>query len=228
MRRFLKSQRYLMKCLGFVLLFGFISLGAIGADLFAFEPSPDDTNELKTLSTQVTSAAGLQRDEKCQAKKNLAAGKLAFCLQRAEVLWVITEGACSLATTDCYRHKDCPGDESCLKDETQYLAEFSKCREKFFARWARIENNSEGQCPDGIADPNSLFDLVATDSRQVADILGVNAKFCSQFPGCVSSAPEPCPDSSGRSGSCALQGLSCYQVGWEVNDFCCCHSSPYP
>jgi len=30
MSRLLKSQNYLMKCLGFVLLFGFISLGAIG------------------------------------------------------------------------------------------------------------------------------------------------------------------------------------------------------
>ena len=30
MNRLLKSQNYLMKCLGFVLLFGFISLGTIG------------------------------------------------------------------------------------------------------------------------------------------------------------------------------------------------------
>ncbi len=30
MRRLIKSRNYLMKCLGFVLLFGFISLGAIG------------------------------------------------------------------------------------------------------------------------------------------------------------------------------------------------------
>jgi hypothetical protein len=30
MSRLIKSRDYLMKCLGFVLLFGFISLGAIG------------------------------------------------------------------------------------------------------------------------------------------------------------------------------------------------------
>ncbi len=30
MSRLIMSQDYLMKCLGFVLLFGFISLGAIG------------------------------------------------------------------------------------------------------------------------------------------------------------------------------------------------------
>lgn len=51
MSRLLKSQNYLMKCLGFVLLFGFISLGAIGGcsnnDSGDTETSrPDDIHDL--------------------------------------------------------------------------------------------------------------------------------------------------------------------------------------
>ncbi len=38
MKRLLKSQDYLMKCLGFVLLFGFITLGVIGVAVIVKVP----------------------------------------------------------------------------------------------------------------------------------------------------------------------------------------------
>ena len=222
MSRLLKSQNYLMNYLGFVLLFGFISLGAIGGDLLAFESSPDDTNELKTLSTQVTSTAGLQPDEKCEAKKNVAAGKLAFCLQRAETLLVTTEGACSLTTTtDCYRDEDCPSDETCVKDEIPYLKEVDRCKERFLSKWANIQRKSEWQCPDGIANPNDLIDLMETYLHDAADALQGDTKLCSQLSRCTGNAGAVCGTEGDR---CPQLGLTCYQIYHPVNDFCCCDS----
>jgi hypothetical protein len=60
MSRLPESRNYLMKCLGFVLLLGFISLGAIGGcgNNTADEPDPIDDflNIVKTLKVEIASA----------------------------------------------------------------------------------------------------------------------------------------------------------------------------
>ena len=60
MSRLPESQNYLMKCLGFVLLLGFISLGAIGGcgNNTADEPDPIDDflNIVKTLNVEMDNA----------------------------------------------------------------------------------------------------------------------------------------------------------------------------
>jgi hypothetical protein len=115
----------------------------------------------------VGTAAALEPDEKCQAAKNKDTGKLASCLESAEAKLVKTKGACSApADKECYRDGDCT--DTCVKDTTKYDAAIAKCNEKFLAKWAKDEAKGETQCPDGIADPNSMLDFVTDHSNAVS------------------------------------------------------------
>jgi len=120
-------------------------------------------------------AGALEPDEKCQALKNKDTGKLAFCLQKAEMKLVKTKGACSVTTTtECYRDADCPVSETCDKDLTKYNGSVTKCNTKFFDKWAKNETKAAdkgGTCPDGIADPNSVLDFVTAHSDAISAAL---------------------------------------------------------
>ncbi len=94
-----------------------------------------------------TAAAGPGLDEKCQALKNSEAGKLAACLENAEMKLLMTAGHCSVTTdTVCYRDGDCPSGQTCQKDPTKYDAAIAKCNGKFAAKWQAFED-AFGVCP---------------------------------------------------------------------------------
>jgi len=133
----------------------FVCLGAVAAVLF-----------------WVGSVGALEPDEACQARKNKETGKLAFCLQKAEMKLVKTKGACSVtATTECYRDDDCPGVETCDKDLTRYNTHVAKCEGKFSDGWGKGELKGGGSCPDGSADPSSMLGFVTDHSDAVTQAL---------------------------------------------------------
>ena len=72
---------------------------------------------------------------RCQAGKNKEAGKYAACRQKAEAKAITT------------------GDP----------ADYTKCDEKFFDKWARLEGNAGRRVSGRHCDPNSLADFI-TDS----------------------------------------------------------------
>jgi len=80
---------------------------------------------------------------KCEATKNKLAGKYAFCRQKAEAKAV--------------RKKEPP--------------DYTKCSKKFSDKWVKVETRADGSCPDGIADPNSLAELVEAHTDHVALLL---------------------------------------------------------
>jgi hypothetical protein len=98
------------------------------------------------VGTFVFAGASLALDPapKCQAGKNKEAGKYAFCRQKAEAKAITT------------------GD----------LADYTKCNEKFFDKWAKAEAKAGTvRCPDEPLDPNSLADFVTEHSNAVATAL---------------------------------------------------------
>jgi hypothetical protein len=114
-------------------------------------------------------ALALDPAPKCQAGKNKDAGQYAACLQKAEMKLVKTKGTCSVTTRlECYRDGDCPVSETCDKDLTKYDEAVTKCNEKFFDKWAQLEEKAAGVCPDEPLDPNSLADFIAEHSDAVA------------------------------------------------------------
>lgn len=92
--------------------------------------------------------AGPGLDEKCQALKNNEAGKLAACLEKAELKLVMTAGKCSVTTaTVCYREGDCAAAETCNKDLTVYNTLVAACGDKFAAKWQVLEDKFGIECP---------------------------------------------------------------------------------
>ncbi len=93
-------------------------------------------------------AVALDPDEKCQALKNKEAGKLASCLQKAEMKLVKTDGTCSVTkVVRCYRDDDCPESETCERDFTKYNEAVLKCTDKFAEKWQKAEDKAAGACP---------------------------------------------------------------------------------
>ncbi len=162
-------------------------------------------------------AGALEPDEKCQVAKNTAAGKLAFCLQNAEMKVVKTKGHCSVATTaECYRDGDCPLAEVCVKDLTKYNSAVTKCGTKFLKKWAKEETKAAdkgGSCPDGIADPNPMLGFVSSHSDAVALALaGGGLPTCGDDT--INMAGEQCDGTD-------LGGESCVSLGFDAGTLAC-------
>lgn len=89
--------------------------------------------------------------EKCQAAKNQEAGKYFACLHKAESRLLTTAGSCSLTpATTCYADSGCGVGETCIKNLAKLNATVGKCKEKFAAKWAALEQRAAGACPDGL------------------------------------------------------------------------------
>jgi len=160
-------------------------------------------------------ALGLELDAKCQALKNKDTGKLAFCLQKAEMKLVKTRGLCSPGGEDCYRDDDCAG--TCEKDLSRYNTYVEKCRTKFFQKWATDELKGEGQCLDGIADPNLMLDFVTYHSDGVAQALagdGFPVMHCGNG---VAEVGESCDGID-------LNGETCASLGYDAGAQLVCTS----
>lgn len=110
------------------------------------------TFALLSLSAIAATAQSLNAAGKCEAAKNLEAGKYAACLHKAEAGLIKTGGACSLTSeTLCFRDADCPLVETCVKDTAKVDAAVATCKTKFDAKWGKLEaaaaKKSES-CPD--------------------------------------------------------------------------------
>lgn len=94
--------------------------------------------------------------QKCETAKNLQAGKLAACLQKAEARLLKTRGGCSVFNESiCYDDEDCPVPQTCEKDPTRYNDAVDRCNAKFTASWQKLEQTASGKgaiCPDGLQD----------------------------------------------------------------------------
>lgn len=155
-----------------------------------------------------TAAAGaLQADEKCEAFKNRDTGKLALCLQRAEMKLVKTEGACSVTAAECYRDGDCPVGQTCDKDLGRYIARVAWCNDRFLTAWGRDERKGEGQCPDEPLDPADLRVFVADQVEVVAGWLsGAGQAACGD--GSANRSAEQCDGADLRGRTCETLGCS--------------------
>lgn len=105
------------------------------------------------LAVGTLAEAQMSPATKCEAGKGQEAGKYAACQHKAEVRLVKTRGACSDDPGQrCYRAADCVSPSaSCDKDATKYDAAVIKCRDKFNAKWNKLEDKAgSGVCPDGL------------------------------------------------------------------------------
>jgi hypothetical protein len=95
--------------------------------------------------------AGLPGAQKCQAGKNQVAGKLAYCLAKAEAKLIRTAGSCSVTTTEvCYHDTGCPGVETCVKETAGYIEAVGKCTTSYQESWSKLETkaaDSGDPCP---------------------------------------------------------------------------------
>jgi hypothetical protein len=106
---------------------------------------------LAALLISAPAFAGLPAAQKCQAGKNQAAGKLAYCLAKVEAKLVKTAGSCSVTTTQvCYHDSACPPVETCVKDTTDYVEAVGKCTLSFQQSWSALEmkaSDAGDPCP---------------------------------------------------------------------------------
>lgn len=120
-----------------------------------------------------SAAARLSSESKCEAGKNQEAGKYSACLHKAEVRLIKTKGSCSATTAlVCHRDDDCPLGESCSKDTARYADAVTKCRDKFDAKWSKLETKAvPASCPDGLA----AADIRGALDASVANVAGALA-----------------------------------------------------
>ncbi len=106
---------------------------------------------ISTVLGAAPAMASVPSEVKCEAGKNLAAGKLAYCLQKAAVKLLKTGGTCSATMgVKCYRDQECPPSETCEKDTTKFDASIGKCEEAFSAQWQKLEAQTQdagAMCP---------------------------------------------------------------------------------
>jgi hypothetical protein len=98
------------------------------------------------LVTASPAAAAPSAAQLCEAAKNVLAGRLAYCRQKA---------AASFAKT---------------ADAPRYTASLAKCEGKFTTKWALVETRAAGYCPTE-DDVSIIGSLVTTNSNHIAALL---------------------------------------------------------
>jgi len=143
-----------------------------------------------TLLWGGTATAGSTPAQKCQSGKNKAAGKYAFCLQKAEA---------KLVTTG---------------DTAKYGLDIAKCESKFADKWSSLEA-SNGPCLDA---PLTQADFKAVIDGQSANITtaldGGGLVWCGNG---VKDTNESCDSSDLGGKSCASFGFKDGTLACNVN-----------
>ncbi|MBI3770755.1 MAG: DUF1554 domain-containing protein [Deltaproteobacteria bacterium] len=135
------------------------------------------------LVTASPAAAATSAAQLCQAAKNLLAGRLANCRQKA---------ASTLARTG---------------NGARYAASLAKCDGRFTAKWALVETGAAGNCPTN--DDVSLIDsLVTTNANEIAALLsGSTTQVCGDG---IRQYGEECEIGTLYGASCTFGGtLAC-------------------
>jgi hypothetical protein len=138
------------------------------------------------MFVQAGTAAAADPALKCQSGKNREAGKYASCRQKAESNLVKTGN----------------------KDSYNYAIE--GCEDRFLTKWQRLEAQAAAvpaECPDHIADPNTMAAFIAAHCDTVATVLAGGGELPECGDGLINAAGEQCDGTE-------LGGESCQSLGF--------------
>jgi hypothetical protein len=135
------------------------------------------------LVTASHAAAATSAAQLCQATKNLLAGQLAHCRQKA---------ASALTRTG---------------NGAGYAASLAKCEGRFTAKWALVETRAAGNCPTS-NDVSLIDSLVTTNTNKIAALLsGIDIQVCGDG---IRQYGEECEIGTLYEASCTFGGtLAC-------------------